>query len=197
MRQLRDYVEDVRAKVLKVPNAGKVELIGTQDEAIYLDFSTRQLAALSSTAAVSRRCRLRTPSRRPDSSGRTRAHHRARQRPVQFRGSLKAMNLRVGDRFFRLTDIGTITRGYADPPQPVFRYNGQPAIGLAVGMKANSNLLEFGEALKQRMAEITAELPIGVGVHLVSDQPAVVEKAVAASPRRCSRPWPSCCSSAS
>ena len=47
MRQLRDYVEDVRAKVLKVPNAGKVELIGTQDEVIYLDFSTRQLAALS------------------------------------------------------------------------------------------------------------------------------------------------------
>ena len=47
MRQLRDYVEDVRAKVLKVPNAGKVDLLGTQDEVIYLDFSTRQLAALN------------------------------------------------------------------------------------------------------------------------------------------------------
>ena len=92
--------------------------------------------------------------------------------------SLRNVNLRVSDRFFRLTDIGTITRGYADPPQPVFRFNGQPAIGLAVGMKANGDVLQFGEALKRRMAEIVAELPIGVGVHLVSDQPAVVEKAV-------------------
>ena len=92
--------------------------------------------------------------------------------------SLRQVNLRVGDRFFKLTDIGTIARGYADPPQPVFRFNGKPAIGLAIGMKANSNLLEFGKALKARMAEVEAGLPIGVGLHLVSDQPAVVETAV-------------------
>ena len=92
--------------------------------------------------------------------------------------SLRAVNIRVNDRFFRLTDVATITRGYGDPPQPMFRFNGQPAIGIAIGMKPNGNLLQFGEDLKARMRQIVAELPIGVGVHLVSNQPAVVEEAV-------------------
>ncbi len=180
MRQLRDYVEDVRAQVLKVPNAGKVELIGTQDEAIYLDFSTRQLAALNLDGDAIVKSLQAQNAIAPSGTIQAGPERISVRVDGQFKSeeSLKQVNLRVGDRFFRLTDIGTITRGYADPPKPVFRYNGKPAIGLAIGMKANSNLLQFGDALKQRMTEITAELPIGVGIHLVSDQPAVVEKAV-------------------
>ena len=83
----------------------------------------------------------------------------------------------MNDRFFRLSDVAVIT-GYADPPQSLFRVSGQPAIGLAIGMKAGSNLLEFGDALKAHMNKIVGDLPIGVGVHLVSDQPVVVEHAV-------------------
>ncbi|MGX1237284.1 multidrug efflux pump subunit AcrB [Bradyrhizobium japonicum] len=60
----------------------------------------------------------------------------------------------------------------------MFRYNGQPAIGLAIGMKSGANLLHFGEALKEQMTNVIADLPIGVGVHLVADQPVVVEHAV-------------------
>jgi multidrug efflux pump subunit AcrB len=180
MRQLRDYVEDVRAKVLKVPNAGKVELIGAQDEVIYLDFSTRQLAALNLDGDAIIKSLQAQNAITPSGTIQAGPERISVRVNGQFKSeeSLRNVNLRVGDRFFRLTDIGTITRGYTDPPQPVFRFNGQPAIGLAAGMKANSNLLQFGEALKARMAEIVAELPIGVGVHLVSDQPAVVEKAV-------------------
>ena len=92
--------------------------------------------------------------------------------------SLKAINLRVNDRFFPLTDVATITRGYADPPSTLFRFNGQPAIALAIGMKTGANLLKFGEALKEEMSKILADLPIGVGVHLVADQPVIVEEAV-------------------
>ncbi len=92
--------------------------------------------------------------------------------------SLRAINLRINDRFFRLGDVATISRGYVDPPTSLFRVGGQPAIGLAIGMKPNANLLDFGEALKQEMARIESELPIGIGVHLVSDQPAIVEEAV-------------------
>ena len=180
MRQLRDYAEDVRAKVLKVPNAGKVDLLGTQDEVIYLDFSTRQLAAMNiDMDAVIKSLQAQnaiTPSGTVQ-AGPERISVRVNG---QFKSeeSLRQVNLRVGDRFFKLTDVGTIVRGYADPPQSVFRFNGKPAIGLAIGMKANSNLLEFGQALKTRMAEIAAGLPIGVGLHLVSDQPAVVQTAV-------------------
>ena len=91
---------------------------------------------------------------------------------------MKAINLRVNDRFFPLTDVATVTRGYVDPPKTLVRFNGQPAIALAIGMKSGANLLQFGEALKEEMSKIVADLPIGVGVHLVADQPVVVEHAV-------------------
>ena len=77
--------------------------------------------------------------------------------------SLKAINLRINDRFFPLTDVATITRGYVDPPTTLFRFNGQPAIALAIGMKSGANLLKFGEALKEEMSKIVADLPIGSG----------------------------------
>ena len=179
-RQLRDYVEAVRAKVLTIPNAGRVDLIGAQDEVIFLEFSTRRMAALGlDQQAVLRSLQSQnaiTPSG-VIQAGPERISVRV---GGQFTSedSLRAINLRVNDRFFRLSDVATITRGYADPPQSLFRVNGKPAIALAIGMKAGANLLEFGEALKATMEQVVAELPIGVGVHLVADQPVVVEEAV-------------------
>ena len=81
--------------------------------------------------------------------------------------SLRSINLRVNDRFFRLADIATVKRGYADPPQPMFRFNGKPAIGLAIGMRANGDLLEFGKTLEERMEKIAKELPAGIGDRLL------------------------------
>ena len=179
-RQLRDYVEDVRAKVLTVPNVGKVNLIGAQDEVIFLEFSTREIAALGiSQQDVVQTLQAQnaiTPSG-VIQAGPERISVRV---TGQFTSeeSLRGLNLRINDRFFRLSDIATISRGYVDPPQTLFRFNGQPAIGLAIGMKTGANLLEFGEALKEQMDKIIGELPIGVGVHLVADQPIVVEEAV-------------------
>lgn len=91
---------------------------------------------------------------------------------------LQAVNLRVNDRFYRLSDLASISRDFVDPPTSLFRYKGEPAIGLAVAMKEGGNILEFGEALNARMQEITGELPVGVGVHQVSNQAQVVKKAV-------------------
>ena len=165
-RQLRDYVEDVRAKVLTVPNVGKVNLIGAQDEVIYLEFSTREMAALGvSQQEVVQTLQAQnaiTPSGVIE-AGRERISVRV---SGQFTSeeNLRGLNLRVNDRFFRLSDIATISRGHVDPPQALFRFKGQPAIGLAIGMKTGANLLEFGEALKEQVTKITGELPIGVGV---------------------------------
>ncbi|MER8881529.1 MULTISPECIES: efflux RND transporter permease subunit [unclassified Mesorhizobium] len=179
-RQLRDYVEDVRTKILTVPNAGKVDLVGAQDEAIYLEFSTRQIAALGlnqqAIVASLQAQNAITPSG-VIQSGPERISVRV---GGQFTSeeSLRAINLRVNDRFFRLSDVATISRGYVDPPTALFRFNGQDAIGLAIGMKPNANLLEFGEALHEEMNKVLADLPVGVGVHLVADQPVIVEEAV-------------------
>ena len=179
-RQLRDYVEEIRAKVLTVPNVGKVDILGAQDEVIYLQFSTRKIAALGldirSIIASLQEQNAVAPSG-VFQNGPERISVRV---GGQFtsEASLQAINLRVNDRFFPLTDVATITRGYVDPPTTLFRFNGQPAIALAIGMKSGANLLKFGEALKEEMAQITADLPIGLGVHLVANQPEVVEHAV-------------------
>ena len=179
-RQLRDYVEEVRAKVLTVPKAGKVDLIGAQDEVIYLEFSTRQIASLGLSQklvvdALTAQNAI-TPSGVINAGG-ERINVRV---SGQFttEDSVKAINLRINDRYFRLSDVAVITRGYVDPPKSLFRFNGEPAIGLAIGMKPNANLTTFGEALKEEMRKIEGELPIGVGVHLVSDQPEIVKESV-------------------
>lgn len=179
-RQLRDEVEDIRARVLTVPGAGKVDILGARDEVIYLEFSTRKVAALG-LDVHSIMASLQGQNAVAASGVFQEGHERISVRVSgQFtsEASLKAVNLRINDRFFPLTDVATITRGYVDPPQSLFRYNGQPAIALAIGMKSGANLLHFGEGLAEEMRKITADLPIGVGVHKVADQPVVVEEAV-------------------
>ncbi len=179
-RQLHDYVEKVRSEILTVPSIGKIQVIGAQDEVIYLDFSTRKLAGLGidtqGVIATLQSQNAIVPSGVVQ-AGPERVSIRVGGQFVS-EDSLRAINLRVNNRFFRLTDVAEITRGYQDPPAMLFRFNGEPAIGLGIAMTASGNLLRFGEALKSRMTAIEATLPIGVGVHLVSDQPQVVEEAV-------------------
>jgi multidrug efflux pump subunit AcrB len=179
-RQLRDRVEYARSKVLTVPNVGQVQIIGAQDEAIYLDFSIRQLSALGVDAQAIGASLKAQNAIAPSGFVETGPERIAIRVGGQFASedSLKAINLRVNDRFFPLTDIATIRRGLVDPPSSLFRFNGTPAIGLAIGMKAGSNLLEFGAALDKQMEAIVADMPIGVDVQRVSDQPAVVDEAV-------------------
>ena len=179
-RQLRDYVEGVRSRILTIANAGKVDLIGAQNEVVYLEFSTRKLAALG----IDKQAVLQTLQEQnaiaPSGVIEAGPERITLRVDGQFRTEkdIEDVNLRVNGRFFRLSDIATVTRGYQDPPETLFRFEGQPAIGLAIGMKAGGNLLHFGDALRAEMRSTVAKLPVGVGVHLVADQPKVVEEAV-------------------
>jgi len=179
-RQLRDYVEDARSEILTLSQAGSVELVGAQDEVVFLEFSTRQLAAMGISASDV--IATLQDQNAISSSGviQAGAQRVAIRMGGQFSSeeSLSNVNLRVGDQFFRLVDVATVKRGYADPPEALFRFNGEPAIGLAIGMRAGGNLLEFGQALDEKLERIIAGLPHGVEVHLVSDQPRVVDEAV-------------------
>ncbi|WP_024666559.1 efflux RND transporter permease subunit [Pseudomonas syringae] len=180
MRQLRDYVEKVRADIREVPGLGKVEMIGQQDEVLYLNFSTRKLAALGidqSQVVQSLQSQNAVTPAGVIEAGPERISVRT---SGQFASEkdLATVNLRINDRFYRLSDIADITRGYTDPPKPLFRFNGKPAIGLSIAMQKGGNIQAFGKALHERMDATTAELPVGVGVHKVSDQAEVVNKAV-------------------
>ena len=179
-RQLRDYVEKARLDIRSVDNLGKIELIGAQDEVIYLNFSTRKLAALGIDQRQVLESLQQQNAVTPSGVIEAGPERISVRTSSEFRSEadLAAVNLRVNDRFYRLSDLADIQRTYVDPPSPQFRYNGQPAIGLAVAMRKGGNIQEFGEALRQRMEQITSELPVGVGVHTVSNQAEVVEKAV-------------------
>jgi multidrug efflux pump subunit AcrB len=180
MRQLRDYVEQVRVQIRDVPGLGKVEMIGQQDEAIYLNFSTRKLAALGldqRQVVQSLQSQNAVTPAGVIEAGPERISVRTSGQ-FESEKDLENVNLRLNDRFYRLSDIAEITRGYVDPPKPLFRFDGKPAIGLAIAMEKGGNVQQFGKQLHERMEAATADLPIGVGVHNVSDQAQVVEKAV-------------------
>ena len=180
MRELRDYVEQVRADIREVPNLGKVEMIGTQDEVLYLNFSTRKLAALGIDQRQVVQALQAQNAVTPAGVIEAGPERISVRTSGQFASEkdLAEVNLRLDDRFYRLADIADIQRGYADPPTVQFRYNGHDAIGLAIGMKAGGNMQVFGQLLQEKMDQVITGLPLGVGVYTVSDQAVVVKEAV-------------------
>jgi multidrug efflux pump subunit AcrB len=179
-RQLRDYVENIRTEILTVKNAAKAQLLGAQDQKFYLEFDNRQLAGLGVTRDQIIQSLREQNAVTPSGVVQTNKEKFAVRVSGSFNSTedLKRINLFAGGKFFRLADVATITEGYADPPQPMFRFNGEPAIGLAISMAQGGNNLVFGEAIAHKMAEITANLPIGIEPQLVADQSVVVEEAV-------------------
>ena len=179
-REMRDYVERVRRAVQALDDAGKVEIFGVREETIYLEFSTERLAALG----LNQQAVLNTLSAQNAiiPSGVIDAGDEQVLVRVggQFEGteSLEDINLRVGERFFRLTDVADIKRGYVDPPSTMFRYNGTEAMGLSVGMRKGANIIDFGTELTAVMTLAQADMPIGITIHQVADQPHVVDEAV-------------------
>jgi len=179
-RELRDQLEKVRSQVLQVPDVAKVNFLGTQDEKIYLEFSTKQMAAMGINTNTVISTLQDQNAIVPSGVIHTQNERIAVRVSGSFKSaeSLEKLNLKANNRFYRLTDIATIKRGYVDPPQPLFRYNGQAAIGLSISMKSGGDILALGEAMKEKIAQITNDLPIGIDVHLVANQPQVVDEAV-------------------
>ncbi len=179
-RELRDYVEEVRIRLQGLEDAGKIEMFGARDERIFLEFSPNRLAAfgLDQDAVIET---LAAQNAILQSGVINAGPERVLVRiGGQFASedSLADVNLRVDGRFFRLTDVAEVRRGYVDPPSSLFRFNGEEAIGLAVGMRDGANILEFGEALEAGLDAAVAELPVGITVTQVADQPHVVDEAV-------------------
>lgn len=179
-RELRDYVEDVRIRLQRLPDAGKIEMFGERDERIYLEFSPRRLAAYGID-----RAQVLSTLQEQNAIVQSGVIDAGPERVLvrvggQFSSeeSLEDINFRIDDRFFRLTDVAEIRRAYVDPPSDLFRYNGVEAIGLAVGMREGANILDFGEELEAEVRAAIADLPVGIDAYRVADQPHVVEEAV-------------------
>ena len=179
-RELRDYVEDIRSRLLQVPDVSKIEVLGAQDEKIFVEFSTQQLAGLgidrSALVSALRAQNLVIPSGTIQ-TGNEKLYLRV-SGAFDSEASILAVNFVANGRLIRLRDIAQVHRTFADPPQPMFRVNGEPAIGLAIAMREGGDILALGKNVRQVMQEVTANLPIGIEPTLVADQPYVVDHAI-------------------
>jgi multidrug efflux pump subunit AcrB len=179
-RELRDQVEAARSRLLQVPDVSKIEVLGAQDEQIFIEFSTERLAGLrldypTILAALQAQNVVRPAG----------VLHTEQERVfLRVTGSfdserdLEGVNLVIAGRNIRLGDIATVRRGFSDPPQPMFRVNGKPAIGLAIAMRDAGDILALGNNVRKQMADITAGLPHGIEPTLVADQAVTVDVAI-------------------
>ncbi len=178
--ELKDYVEAVRKEILRVPNVGKADVVGAQDEKIYVEISHRKLSTLgvSPTAITSvlQQQNAMTPAGKIDTSA-DRIHLRV-SGSFDSVESIREIGIEANDRLFRLGDIARIYRGYTDPPVSKVRYMGREAIVLAVSMAKGGDILKLGEDLDAAFEHIIAGLPVGIEVHQFADQPRVVTRSV-------------------
>jgi multidrug efflux pump len=179
-RELRDYVEDIRSKLLLVRDVSEIELLGAQDERIFVEFSTKELAGLGIDRSALIAALQAQNVVRPAGTIQTGDESLSLQVSGAFRTEQDVANVNfiAGGRTLRLSDIAQVRRGFSDPPQPMFRVNGEPAIGLAIAMREGGDILALGRNIKQAMDQITADLPIGIQPILVADQAVTVDGAI-------------------
>ena len=178
--ELRDYVEKARQELLRLPNVAKIDLIGVQDDRIFVELPPKKLAALGiDPQQIAQALQAQNAVVSPGT-----VETRDNSVALRVTGQLDsvadvaALRLRANGRTFRLGDIAHVYRSYVDPPIATMRFGGKEAIGLAVSMAAKGDVLKLGADLKRAMARLKNELPVGIEFHQVSDQPAVVKTAI-------------------
>ncbi len=178
--QMREKAEDIRQDLLMIKSVKKVMLIGVQPEKIYIEMDSKKLARMGIdpllVAAVIKKQNTVTPSGMLETS--------TDNVFVRVTGlfddvaALRELPIRVLERTFRLGDIATIRRAYADPGDPKMYFNGAPAIGIAVSMEDGDNILKLGQDLASAFTNIKQEMPLGFDIHQVANQPMVVKDAI-------------------
>ena len=178
--ELKTFAKKARDILLRVPGVAKVDLLGLQEERIFIEVSSaalaeRGLTALDIQAALAGQNAM-------DSAGRIETSERSVRIDVQ--GGLRTvedireLRLRAGQRTFRLGDIADVRRGLEDPPEAKTRYQGREAVLLGTTMAPGANVTEVGTAVEQTLKRIERDLPVGVELGRISDQAQVVGKSI-------------------
>jgi multidrug efflux pump len=177
---LKDYADRIQLQLQRVKDVGKVDLLGLQDEKVWIELSNTKLATLGLPLAAVQQAleeqnAVAAAGFVETSTDRVQLRVTGRFETVD---EIRKFPIRVGDRTFRIGDVAVVKRGFNDPPAPRMRYMGEDAIGLAVSMKAGGDILVLGEALQGEFARLQETLPAGMQLSKVSDQPAAVKTGV-------------------
>ena len=177
---LRRYADRVALELRRVHDVKRVELIGVQDEKIFVDVDPQRMVMLGITPLQVADALQKQNAISPAGFIETDSDRIRLRVSGGFDSEQRVRNtdLLVNGRHFRLGDIARVGRGLADPPSPQMHLGGQPAIGVGVVMDKGGDVIALGEHLKQEIQRIGAELPVGVEVHVVADQPEVVRGSI-------------------
>lgn len=180
MAELLEYAEKIKVNLQAVPTLSKVDILGKQSEKVFVELSTKRLAALGLTPQDVMDALARQNMMSPSGAVETRAD-RVFARvdgALHSASDVAKVSIEAGGRLVRLSDITTVRAGYEDPPSYTIRHNGHPVLVIGTTMTANANILKVGAAVDERMAEIQANLPAGVTLEKYADQPKVVKESI-------------------
>jgi multidrug efflux pump len=178
--ELSDISEDIKRRLLKVPMVKKVDLYGKQAKKVYVEFSNERLAALGITPlliAESLRNQNAVEASGQIDTGSDRVMVRVTGQFTSL-DDIRDVPIAAGGRVIKLGDFAMVTRGYEDPPSYTIRHNGQHVLMLGIVMTDDGNIVELGKALEGAIAKVQSELPYGVELERVADQPTVVSESV-------------------
>jgi len=178
--EMRDYADFVRQQLLAVPLVAKVEQFGVQEEKVNIVFSQQKFAQLGvpmetiiNQIATQNGVEASGVLVTPGENLQVRVTG-----ALQNVGQLEDLSLRAGSTTFRLGDFATVERAYQDPPHDKMRFNGKDVIGLGVSMEKGGNIIGLGKGLEAAVARVRAQLPVGIELERVSNQPAAVRASV-------------------
>jgi multidrug efflux pump len=178
--ELKDWAERLRLELLRVPEVAKVELFGVQEERIFIEISNTRLATLGLDL------RELAATLQAQNAVTTAGAFHTDDETIFLRtsgdfdslDSIRELSVRIGDRSFRLGDIAEVRRGYLDPPRSKMRVNGAEALGIGISMARGGDILRLGRALDAEIARLAGELPVGIEIQQVANQPRAVRSSV-------------------
>jgi multidrug efflux pump subunit AcrB len=180
LAELSDVSEDLKRRLLKVPMVKKIDIYGKQAKKVYVEFSHQRLAALGITPlAIAESLRSQNSVLAAGSID-THGDRVLVRVSGQFASldDIRNVPIAAGGRLIKLGDFTTITRGYEDPPTYTVRHNGQQVLMLGITMTNDGNIVDLGQAIESAVAQLQTELPYGVELERVADQPTVVTDSI-------------------
>ena len=180
LAELKDYAETVRQRLLSVRDVSKVDIVGNVEQRIYIEYSYKKLSTLGISPLLIIDSIRKQNAMAPAGFVETGADRVYVRVSGAFAGAdaVAAVPIEDNGRTFRLGDIAEVKRGYEDPPSFLVRHQGKPAVGVAVAMADGGNVLGLGANLAAAIKELKAQIPIGVQIDQIADQPKVVDESV-------------------
>jgi len=177
---LKEYADRLQLQLQRVKDVSKVELIGLQDQKIWIEISNTKAVQLGIPVTA-----IQDALQKQNSMASAGFFETGTDR-IQIRVSghlqnideIKKMPLLVGDKTIQLGDVADVYRGFSQPAQPRMRFMGENGIGIALSMRKGGDIIALGKNLDTEFAQLQKTLPLGMKLQKVSDQPVAVQRSI-------------------